>query len=78
MATKLKDTDIAARLFVTARGWLDEAPNDPDYVDFAQITGIEHVESKTIQGASIMKLQFHPGTDMSQALSETVAYVIGK
>src|SRR5437588_4183417 len=39
------------------------------------ITGIEHVESKSIQGASIIKLQFHPGTDMSQAMSETVAYV---
>lgn len=32
---------IAAKLFVTARGWLDEAPNDPAYVDFAQLTGIE-------------------------------------
>ncbi len=32
---------IAANLFVTARGWLDEAPNDPAYVDFAQLTGIE-------------------------------------
>jgi multidrug efflux pump subunit AcrB len=42
---------------------------------FLYITGIEHVESKSIQGASIMKLQFHPGTDMSAALSETVAYV---
>ena len=42
---------------------------------FLYLTGIEHVESKSIQGASIMKLQFHPGTDMSQAMSETVAYV---
>jgi multidrug efflux pump subunit AcrB len=42
---------------------------------FLYITGIEHVESKSIQGASIMKLQFHPGTDMSSALSEVVAYV---
>ncbi len=42
---------------------------------FLYITGIEHVESKSIQSASIMKLQFHPGTDMSAALSETVAYV---
>ena len=42
---------------------------------FLYITGIEHVESKSIQGASIMKLQFHPGTDMSAALSEVVAYV---
>jgi peptidoglycan/xylan/chitin deacetylase (PgdA/CDA1 family) len=32
---------VAAELFVTARGWLDEAPNDPSYVDFAQITGME-------------------------------------
>jgi multidrug efflux pump subunit AcrB len=42
---------------------------------FLYIAGIEHVESKSIQGASIMKLQFHPGTDMSQAMSETVAHV---
>ncbi len=42
---------------------------------FLYITGLEHVESKSIQGASIMKLQFYPGTDMSQAVSETVAYV---
>jgi len=42
---------------------------------FLYITGIEHVESKSIQGAAIIKLQFHPGTDMAQALSETVAYV---
>ncbi|MHB8520861.1 MAG: efflux RND transporter permease subunit [Limisphaerales bacterium] len=41
---------------------------------FLYITGIEHVESKSIQGASVIKLQFHPGTDMSQALSETVNY----
>jgi len=42
---------------------------------FLYIAGIEHVESKNIQGASIMKLQFHPGTEMSAALSETIAYV---
>src|SRR5712672_92302 len=42
---------------------------------FLYITGIEHVESKSIQNASLMKLQFHPGTDMSQTLSETIKYV---
>jgi multidrug efflux pump subunit AcrB len=42
---------------------------------FLYITGIEHVESKSIQGASVMKLQFHPGTDMAQAMAETVAFV---
>src|SRR5216110_2913328 len=42
---------------------------------FLYITGIEHVESKSIQGAAIIKLQFHPGTEMSQAMAETVSYV---
>src|SRR5438477_10608549 len=42
---------------------------------FLYITGIEHVESKSIQGAALMKLQFHPGTDMSAAMAEVVAYV---
>ena len=32
---------VVASAFVTSRGWLDEAPNDPSYVDFAQLTGIE-------------------------------------
>jgi multidrug efflux pump subunit AcrB len=42
---------------------------------FLYITGIEHVESKSIQGAAIIKLQFYLGTDMSQAMSEAVSYV---
>src|SRR5437660_6230747 len=42
---------------------------------FLYITGIEHVESKSIQGASLMKLAFHPGTDMSQAMAQVVGYV---
>ena len=42
---------------------------------FLYITGIEHVESKSIQGAALMKLVFHPGTDMSQAMAQVVGYV---
>src|SRR3982750_3922593 len=42
---------------------------------FLYITGIEHVESKSIQGISQIKLQFHPGTNMAQAMAETVSYV---
>jgi multidrug efflux pump subunit AcrB len=42
---------------------------------FLYITGIEHVESKSIQGAAIIKLQFYPGTDMNEAMAETVGYV---
>ena len=42
---------------------------------FLYITGIDRVESKSIQGASLMKLIFHEGTDMAQAMAETVGYV---
>lgn len=42
---------------------------------FLYLTGIEHIESKSIQGAALMKLFFHPDTDMDQALAQTVAYV---
>src|ERR1700722_4745191 len=42
---------------------------------FLYINGIHHVESKNIQVVSLMKLYFHPGTDMAQAMAETVGYV---
>ncbi len=42
---------------------------------FLYITGIEHVESKSIQGAALMKLAFHADTDMSQAMAQVVGYV---
>jgi multidrug efflux pump subunit AcrB len=42
---------------------------------FLYINGIEHVESKNVQGIALIKLQFHPGTNMAQALAETVSYV---
>src|SRR5438477_9214910 len=42
---------------------------------FLYINGIEHVESKNVQGMALIKLQFHPGTNMAQALAETVSYV---
>lgn len=42
---------------------------------FLYITGIHHVESRNIQGMSLMKLYFHPGTNMAQAMAETISYV---
>src|SRR4051794_34879195 len=42
---------------------------------FLYINGIHHVESRNVQGVSLMKLVFHPGTDMAQAMAETVGYV---
>jgi multidrug efflux pump subunit AcrB len=42
---------------------------------FLYITGIEHVESKSIQSATLIKLVFHPETDMAGAMAQTVAMV---
>lgn len=42
---------------------------------FLYIGGIHHVESKNVQGTALMKLVFHPGTNMPQAMAETIAYV---
>ncbi len=42
---------------------------------FLYISGIHHVESRNIQGFSQMKIFFHPGTDMVQAMAEVVAQV---
>jgi multidrug efflux pump subunit AcrB len=42
---------------------------------FLYINGIHHVESRNIQGMALMKLHFHPGTDMAQAMAEVIGYV---
>ena len=42
---------------------------------FLYIRGIDHVESRSIQGAALMKLHFHEDTDMATAMAETVAQV---
>src|ERR1700692_1504454 len=42
---------------------------------FLYITGVDRVESKSIQGAALMKLVFHEGTDMAQAMAQVVGYV---
>src|SRR6202451_2221832 len=42
---------------------------------FLYISGIHHIESRNIPGFAQMKIFFHPGTDMVQAMSEVVAQV---
>ena len=42
---------------------------------FLYVTGVKFVESKSIQGATLIKVQFQEGTDMSQAMAEIVGYV---
>lgn len=41
---------------------------------FLYVTGIKYVESKSIQGVTLIKLQFHEGTDMANAMAETISY----
>jgi multidrug efflux pump subunit AcrB len=42
---------------------------------FLYINGIQSVEARSIQGTGLIRLNFHPGTDMSQALAQTISYV---
>jgi len=42
---------------------------------FLYVTGVKFVESRSVQGAAIIKIQFQEGTDMSQAMAEIVGYV---
>ena len=42
---------------------------------FLYITGIQYIQSRNVQGASLMKLVFQPDTDMSDAMAQTVGYV---
>lgn len=43
--------------------------------NFLFISGVERVESRSIQNVGLIKLSFHPSTDMSQASAETTAYI---
>jgi multidrug efflux pump subunit AcrB len=40
---------------------------------FLYILGIEHIESYSIQGMAMLKLYFHPGTDIAQAMAQVTA-----
>ncbi|HMJ81876.1 MAG TPA: efflux RND transporter permease subunit [Vicinamibacterales bacterium] len=42
---------------------------------FLYVNGIESVESKSIQNTSLLKLTFHAGTNMAEALAQTIGYV---
>lgn len=74
------DLGLPAIYVAQPYGGMDPAQMEAHLVSFYEyhflyLTGIEHVESKSIQGAALMKLFFHPDTDMDQALAQTVAYV---
>src|SRR5438477_218221 len=41
-------------------------------IQFLYVSGIEHIESKSVQGLALIKLQFYSGTDMANAMAETI------
>jgi multidrug efflux pump subunit AcrB len=42
--------------------------------NFLYVSGIESIETRSIQGFTLVRLQFHPGTNMAQALAQTISY----
>jgi multidrug efflux pump subunit AcrB len=40
---------------------------------FLFVNGIEHIESQSIQGMAMLKLYFHPGTDIAQSVAQVTA-----
>src|SRR5271156_4852181 len=62
-----------------AYGGLDSPPmeglntNHHEYA-FLYMNGIDHVETRNIQNLALVKLYFHPGTDMAQAMGEAAIY----
>src|SRR5215471_8600983 len=40
---------------------------------FLFVAGVEHIESQSIQGMAMLKIYFHPGTDIAQATAQTTA-----
>jgi multidrug efflux pump subunit AcrB len=41
---------------------------------FLYMNGIDHIETRNIQNLALIKLYFHPGTDMAQAMAEAAIY----
>src|ERR1700733_1473196 len=41
---------------------------------FLFMNGIDHVESKNVQNIALVKLYFHPGTNMAQAAADAAIY----
>ncbi|MBC3788440.1 efflux RND transporter permease subunit [Spirosoma utsteinense] len=42
---------------------------------FLYVTGVKYVDSKSVQGVSLVKIEFQEGTNMAQAMGEVVGYV---
>src|SRR5580698_6745763 len=62
-----------------AYGGMDSAQMEgfiTNYYEYAflYMNGIDHVETRNIQNLALVKLYFHPGTDMAQAMAEAAIF----
>jgi multidrug efflux pump subunit AcrB len=76
----LPDLDLPVIYVAQPYGGMSPAQMEGYLVDdyeyhFLDINGIESVESKAIQNTGLLKLTFHAGTDMAEALAQTIGYV---
>ena len=74
------DLNLPVIYVVQPYGGMDAAQMEGYLVSFYEqhflyIGGIEHIESRSIQSASVMKIYFQPGTDMADAMAQVMAQV---
>jgi multidrug efflux pump subunit AcrB len=72
--------DLPVIYVVQPYGGLDPAQMEGYSVSFYEqhffyITGVEHIESQSIQSAAVIKIIFRPGTDMASGMAQVVAQV---
>jgi multidrug efflux pump subunit AcrB len=73
------DLNMPVIYVAQAYGGMDAAQMEgliTNYYEYAflYMNGIDHVETKNIQNLALVKLVFHPGTDMAQAMAEAAIY----
>src|ERR1700685_3284294 len=73
------DLNMPVSYVAQAYGGMDSAQMEDlitNYYEYAflYMNGIDHVETRNIQNLALVKLYFHPGTDMAQAMAEAAIY----
>src|SRR5271165_1172302 len=73
------DLNMPVIYVAQAYGGMDSAQMEgyiTNYYEYAflYMSGVDHVETKNIQNLALVKLYFHPGTNMAQAMAEAAIF----
>src|SRR5271157_5339090 len=73
------DLNMPVIYVAQAYGGMDSAQMEgyiTNYYEYAflYMSGVDHVESKNIQNLALVKIYFHPGTNMAQAMAEAAIF----